>query len=457
MSQPFRSINPATGAQIATYTGHSPEQVEKSLQLAQKAFGTWRHLSFKERAGVLKAIVQQLRKDQRQLAELATKEMGKPIVQSMAEVEKCARTFEFYAKNGAAYLADEIIATDARKSYVSYQPMGVVLAVMPWNFPYWQVLRCMAPIIMAGNTMVLKHSSNVSGCALAIEEVIKKSGAPKGLFHTLLLPSSGVANVIAHPVVKAVTFTGSTSAGSKVAEVAARYIKKQVLELGGSDAYVILEDADLEKAVGVCVSARLVNSGQSCVAAKRFVVVKSLKKDFERMMTEQMMASTYGDGMDRKNTIGPMARTDLRDYLHQQVQQSIELGAKLLCGGVVPEGPGACYPPTVLTNVKKGMAAYDEELFGPVAAIIEAKNETDALRIANDSIYGLGGAIFSKDRKRAERLAREHLEAGNCFVNGSVHSDPNLPFGGVKQSGYGRELGSFGIREFTNSKTVFIA
>jgi len=456
MAQSFISVNPATGKEIRSYQATTPEQLEKALKGARKAFIEWRLQSFAERAKVLKAIARQIRAQKQELAELATAEMGKPIAQSLAEVEKCATTFDYYANEGATYLADEMIATDARKSFVSYQPMGVVLAVMPWNFPYWQVLRCMAPILMAGNAMVLKHASNVSGCALAIEQVLKKAGAPKGLFHTLLLPSSGVAAVIAHPAISAVTFTGSTTAGSKVAEAAGRHIKKQVLELGGSDAYVILEDADLQKAVDICVSARLVNSGQSCVAAKRFIVVKSVRKEFERLMVARMKDVTYGDGMDTQNQIGPMARVDLRDDLHEQVQQSISKGAKLLCGGVIPEGAGAFYPATVLTQVKKGMPAYDEELFGPVAAIIEAKSDEDALRIANDSIYGLGGAIFSKDRKRAEQLAKMHLDAGNCFVNSSVHSDPRLPFGGVKQSGYGRELGSFGIREFTNIKTVFI-
>jgi succinate-semialdehyde dehydrogenase/glutarate-semialdehyde dehydrogenase len=328
---------------------------------------------------------------------------------------------------------------------------------MPWNFPYWQAFRCMAPILMSGNVMLLKHASNVSGCAVAIEGVLKKAGIPRGLFRTLLIPSSDIAGLIAHPAISAVTFTGSTSAGSKVAEAAGRALKKQVLELGGSDAYVILEDADLEQAVEICVNARLVNTGQSCVAAKRFVVVRSLRKDFERLMTEKMQAAVCGDPMDKLSAIGPMARADLRDGLHQQVLDSLEMGAKLLCGGVIPEGNGAFYPPTVLTNVKKGMPAYDEELFGPVAAIIEAKDEAHALRLANDSPYGLGGAIFSKDRKRATELARNNLEAGNCFVNGAVHSDPRLPFGGVKHSGYGRELGgALGIREFTNIKTVFI-
>lgn len=456
MASSFISVNPATGAEIAHYPATDPRKKEKALKDAQKAFQAWKQQPFKERAKVLKAIARQIRKQKKELAGLATREMGKPIQQSLAEVEKCAFTFDYYANEGAKYLADEVIATDARKSFVTYQPLGVVLAVMPWNFPYWQVFRCMAPILMAGNAMILKHASNVSGCALAIEEVLKKSGAPKGLFHTLLLPSSEIADLIGDPAVNAVTFTGSTQAGSKVAEAAGRHIKKQVLELGGSDAYVILEDADLQKAVEICVNARLINSGQSCVAAKRFIVVKSLRKEFEKLMTESMKKATYGDGMDERNKIGPMARVDLRDDLHHQVSQSVSKGAKVLCGGVIPEGTGAFYPPTVLTHVKKGMPAYDEELFGPVAAIIEAKNDEDALRIANDSIYGLGGALFSKNRKRAEQLAKEQLDAGNCFVNGSVHSDPRLPFGGTKQSGYGRELGGFGIREFTNIKTVFI-
>jgi succinate-semialdehyde dehydrogenase/glutarate-semialdehyde dehydrogenase len=453
----FTSINPATGETIATYEPTAQEHVERGLKTANKAFEAWRQTPFKERAQVLKAIAAQLRKDQKMLAELATREMGKPIQQSMDEVAKCARTFDFYAKEGAKMLADELVQTDARKSFVSYQPLGTVLAVMPWNFPYWQVFRCAAPILMAGNTMVLKHASNVSGCALEIEKVFKKAGAPKGLFHTFLLPSAEVTDLIEHPLVHAVTFTGSTAAGSKVAEAAARVIKKQVLELGGSDAYVILEDADIDLAIKVCVEARLVNSGQSCVAAKRFIVVKSLRKEFEQRMAEAFDAVRWGgDPMDNSMRIGPMARADLRDSLHEQVMDSKANGAKILCGGKLPEGPGAFYPPTVLTNVKKGMPAYDEELFGPVAAIIEAKDEADALRKANDSIYGLGGAIFSKNRKRAEQLAAKEMQSGNCFVNAQVHSDPRLPFGGTKQSGYGRELGVFGIREFTNIKTVFV-
>ncbi len=456
MSGIIKSIDPATGKVIGEYNIDTPEKIDKALKQAHKAYESWRMLSFKERGAVLKQIAAELRKQKPKLAELATKEMGKPIKQSLEEVEKCARTFDFYAKEGPKFLADQIIETDAKKSYVSFQPLGVVFAIMPWNFPYWQVFRAMGPALMAGNTMVLKHASNVSGCAVAIEKIMKAAGAPKGLFQTLLLPSDRVAAVIENSVISAITFTGSTAAGAKVASVAAAHVKKQVLELGGSDAYITLEDADMELAVKTSVDGRLVNSGQSCVAAKRFVVVKAVRKEFEQKMVELMQAATFGDPMDQSNKIGPMARVDLRDQLHEQVQKSIEKGAKLLCGGYIPEGDGAFYPPTVLTNVKKGMPAYDEELFGPVASIIEAKDEQDAIRLANDSIYGLGAGIFSKNRKNAERIAAKELQAGNCFVNSFVHSDPRLPFGGVKQSGYGRELSAFGIREFVNVKTVFI-
>lgn len=456
MTQMLRAVNPATGKVIKEYKTDDDKKVQKALAKADTAFRKWKQASFKERAAVLKNIAKALREDKVRLAELATAEMGKPIGQSMDEVEKCARTMDFYAKNGSQFLADQVVETDARKSFVSFQPLGVVLAIMPWNFPFWQVFRAMAPTLMAGNTMVLKHASNIPGCALAIEKVIRKSGAPDGLFQTLLIPASQVEPVIAHPAVAAVTLTGSTEAGKKVAAAAGAHLKKQVLELGGSDAYIVLDDADLDIAIEVSVRGRLVNSGQSCVAAKRFVVVKSMRKAFEERFVAAMKAATYGDPMNRDNRIGPMARHDLRDQLHEQVLQSVAKGAKILCGGFIPEGAGAYYPPTVLSNVKKGMPAYDEELFGPVASVIEAKDEDDAFRIANDSIYGLGGGIFSKDRKRAEKLAAEKLDAGNCFVNEHVHSDPHLPFGGVKQSGYGRELGVFGIREFVNIKTVFI-
>lgn len=452
----FQSINPVNGSLIREYPAIDAAEAVKMLQQSKKAAAGWRSEDYKSRAKVLKALAAQLKQDKEKLAQLATLEMGKSIAQSREEIDKSVRCLLHYAQNGAAILAQEVVETEARRSFITYNPLGVVLAIMPWNFPYWQVFRAAAPILMAGNAMALKHSSNVSGCALAIEQVFRDAGAPKNLFRTLLLPSSEVEQIIADPAVNAVTFTGSTAAGRKVAAAAGAALKKQVLELGGSDAYIILEDADLKKAVKICISGRLVNSGQSCVAAKRFIVVKSLRKEFERLMLEGMQAATYGDPKDESSTIGPMARHDLRDDLHQQVLDSVAKGAKILCGGQVPENPGAFYPPTILTNVKPGMPAYEEELFGPVASIIEAKDEADALRIANSSEYGLGGAIFSKDRKRAEKLAANELDAGSCFVNASVRSHVKLPFGGVKHSGYGRELSSFGIREFTNVKTVWV-
>lgn len=451
-----KSINPATGKEIAEYEINSKEEVTRKLHLAHKAFGQWRHTTFGERAALLQRVAGELRRQKEMLAKLATDEMGKPLQQGRDEVEKCAGSLEYYAKNGAAFLADEVIKTEAYKSYVAYRPLGTILAIMPWNFPYWQVYRAFGPAVMAGNTMLLKHASNVSGCALAIEKIIVDAGAPGGIFQTMILPASEIAGLIGQKEIAAVTLTGSTTAGSKVAEAAGRHLKKQVLELGGSDAYIILEDVDMPKAVDICVSGRLKNSGQSCIAAKRFVVMKQVKDAFEKQLAEKMQQATYGDPNDTKNDIGPMARRDLRDQLHEQVEKSVKMGAKILCGGFIPQGEGAYYPPTVLTNVKPGMPAYDEELFGPVAAIIEAQDEADAMRIANDSIYGLGGAVLSGNIERAERLAVDELEAGSCFVNDFVHSDTRLPFGGIKQSGYGREIGSFGIREFVNIKTVYI-
>jgi succinate-semialdehyde dehydrogenase/glutarate-semialdehyde dehydrogenase len=355
-------------------------------------------------------------------------------------------------------LADEPLALDgdARKAFVSYRPLGVVLAVMPWNFPFWQVFRFAAPTLMAGNGAVLKHASNVSGCALAIESVFREAGFPENLFRTLLLSSERVQKVIEHPAIRAVTLTGSTPAGQAVASQAGAVLKKTVLELGGSDPYLVLADADLEPAVDACVTSRLINSGQSCIAAKRFVVVAEVRKQFERLFVESMAAKRLGDPLDDATDIGPQARADLRDELHRQVIASIEAGARCLLGGEVPDSPGAHYPATVLTDVAPGMPAYDEELFGPVAAIIPVADEEQAIAVANDSEFGLGAAIFSADTARAERLARDRLEAGSCFVNGFVRSDPRVPFGGIKHSGYGRELGAFGIREFVNIKTIWI-
>jgi succinate-semialdehyde dehydrogenase/glutarate-semialdehyde dehydrogenase len=456
MADKLVSIDPSNGKKLASYTVHNDKKVAAALDAAVTTFDAWKRLSYEKRGKVMKNIAKQLRKEKEQLAVLCTKEMGKPLQQGREEVEKCAATLEYYADHAATFLADEVIETEAAKSYVTYRPLGAVLAIMPWNFPYWQVFRAFGPAAMAGNVMVLKHASNVSGCAIAIEELVLRAGAPAGLLQTLLVPSARIEKIIEHPAIAAVTLTGSTAAGRKVAEAAGRNLKKQVLELGGSDAYVVMDDVDIEAAAKICVDGRLKNSGQSCVAAKRFIVTKKIKKRFEEAMARKMEASAWGNPMDAKNIIGPMARHDLRDQLHEQVTKSIEMGATLLCGGYIPKDKGAYYPTTVLTNVVKGMPAYDEELFGPVAAIIEAANEKDALRIANDSEYGLGGAIIAKNVARAEKLAVEEMEAGNVFINDFVHSDARLPFGGVKHSGYGREIGPHGIREFVNIKTIYI-
>lgn len=452
----FSSINPATDKPIGSYQHHSTSQLDKALKNADKAYRQWSQTTIKERAQLLTSIAKAIKDNLEEYAQLATAEMGKPIAQSRAELEKCAKTLAFYAQNGPSMLANELIATESRKSYVSFQPLGVVLAIMPWNFPYWQVFRAMAPIILSGNAMLLKHASNVSGCALAIEKILKKAKAPNGLFQSVLIGSDKVAELIAAPQVSAITFTGSTSAGRKVASIAAQNLKKQVLELGGSDAYIVLEDADINLAIQTCFDARFVNSGQSCVAAKRFIVVKKIRKKFEELMLVKVKSAQYGDPRDSQNIIGPMARIDLRNELHDQVTRSIASGAKLLCGGYIPQCVGAFYPPTLLTNVKKGMSAYDEELFGPVAVIIEAKDEQDAIKIANDTEYGLGSAIFSKNRKHAEAIAQQLIQAGNCFINAAVHSDPRLPFGGIKNSGYGRELSVYALREFVNIKTIVV-
>ncbi|KAA5536870.1 NAD-dependent succinate-semialdehyde dehydrogenase [Taibaiella lutea] len=456
MTNTISSINPYNGKEIKQYNIDTKTIIKFKLENAHKAFEKWSKVSVRQRAAYLKALGDYLQKNKKSLAEMATIEMGKPYIQSVTELEKSATTLHYYADKGPGFLEREMVETEAQKSFVSFQPLGTVLAIMPWNFPYWQVFRALGPILMAGNSMVLKHASNVTGCALAIENIIKEAGLPEYLFQTIIVPSSEMEEVIAHRLINAVTFTGSTSGGSKVAELAGKHLKKQVLELGGSDAYVVLEDADLKNAVEVCVTSRLNNSGQSCISAKRFVVDKKVIGTFQTQMVALMEQRKYGDPMNTSTTVGPLARHDLRDQLHQQVMDSVSKGAKILCGGFIPEEEGAFYPPTVLTNVKKGMPAYDEELFGPVAAIIEAQDEADAIRIANDSVFGLGGAIFSRDIKRAESIAEEQLQAGSIFVNDFVRSDARLPFGGIKQSGYGRELSYYGLREFVNIKTIFV-
>jgi succinate-semialdehyde dehydrogenase/glutarate-semialdehyde dehydrogenase len=451
----MKSIDPATGAVVQTYSGHTDAEIQNALERAVAAQRAWRELRFAERAGPLKRAAAILRRDKEQHVTLMAREMGKPIEQGRAEIEKCALACDYFAEHAEKFLVAEHIATDATRSYVLFQPLGVLLAIMPWNFPFWQVFRAAAPSLMAGNAVALKHASNVSGCALAIAEIFREAALPANLFTVLLVSSQRVEKLIANPAIAAVTLTGSTEAGKSVAAVAGTHLKKTVLELGGSDPYVILEDANLERTVDACVASRLINSGQSCIAAKRFIAVRPIREKFERAFVENMRARKVGSPFEAGTHVGPLARHDLRDTLHDQVQRSIRDGARLVLGGEVPDGAGAFYPPTVLTNVAPGITAFDEETFGPVAAIIEATDEREAIVLANQSSFGLGAAVFTSDLQRGERVAAQ-LEAGCCFVNDFVRSDPRLPFGGIKQSGYGRELGLMGIREFVNAKTVYV-
>ncbi len=452
----IKSINPATEEEIKSYEEMDLDEVTKIVASADSDLREWRRTSFSTRSQLMSKAGEMLRKDKEKYSRLMTEEMGKPIVQSRSEVEKCAWVCDYFAENGEEFLKDKIIESDASKSFVTFQPLGVVLAVMPWNFPYWQVFRFAVPGLMAGNAGVLKHASNVTGCALAIEEVFREAGFPENLFRTLIVSSKKMDKVIELEKIRAVTLTGSVPAGKAVASKAGSLVKKSVLELGGSDPYVVLEDADLDASAETCVTSRLINGGQSCIAAKRFIIVEEVYDKFRDLFVEKMKAKKMGDPLDESNDLGPQARDNLRDDLHDQVKKSVEIGAKLLLGGEIPDIKGAYYPPTVLENVGQGMPAYDEELFGPAASLIRAKDEIEAVKIANDSIFGLGAAVFTNDVKRGERIAREELNAGNCFVNSFVKSDPRLPFGGVKESGYGRELSHFGIHEFVNIKTVYV-
>jgi succinate-semialdehyde dehydrogenase / glutarate-semialdehyde dehydrogenase len=452
----IQSVNPATGEIVATFPETSDRELELLLTNSRAAFVGWRTVPFAARAERMRAAARVLRTRKTDYAHAMTLEMGKPIVEAEGEVEKCAWVCDHYAEHAEADLAEQPRATDASKSYVRFDPLGAVLAVMPWNFPFWQVFRFAAPALMAGNGAVLKHASNVPRCALAIEEVFREAGFPAGLFATVLVSSAKVVKLIADPRIVAVTLTGSEQAGSIVAAQAGRELKKTVLELGGSDPFIVLGDADLARAARVAADARLINSGQSCIAAKRFIVVEPIADQFLERFKVELGSRRMGDPLARETQVGPQARADLRDSLHQQVTESIKRGAQRLLGGEIPAGPGAFYPPTLLTAVDKGMPAFDEETFGPVAAVIRAKDQADAVRLANDSPLGLGASLWTQDRVRAENVAAE-LEAGTVFVNGQVKSDPRLPFGGIKRSGYGRELAEYGIREFVNIKSVWIA
>jgi succinate-semialdehyde dehydrogenase/glutarate-semialdehyde dehydrogenase len=453
----FQVIDPSTGRLVRTVDETPRAEVERILAAAARGFGIWRRVPIEERAVVLRKVAASLRSGATEWAELIATEMGKPIQQGRTEVEKCAAGCEYYADHAADLLAPEPAKTEARRSYVSFEPLGVVLAIMPWNFPFWQVVRFGAPALMAGNAVLLKHAPNVPGCAEAMEGMFRDAGVPEGVFQAVYLQNEGTGNLVDRREISAVTLTGSTRAGREVASRAGRALKKTVLELGGSDPYLILPGADMARAVEACVRSRLQNGGQSCVAAKRLVVVKELEDEFVERLVARMKAAKVGNPKDESTEVGPLARRDLRDALHHQVRASVEAGAELLLGGVVPDGDGWFYPPTVLRNVGPGMPAYDEELFGPVAVVIAVENEDEAVRVANDSVYGLGGAVFTQDLARGEEIARERLDVGCAFVNDFVRSDPSLPFGGVRDSGYGRELGSFGIREFVNVKLVWVA
>jgi succinate-semialdehyde dehydrogenase/glutarate-semialdehyde dehydrogenase len=452
----IRTTNPATGEQGKRHREISLDQALAAAASAHRAFLAWRRTSFAERAAIVRTAAAILRRRKEEFARLMTEEMGKTVVEGRAEIEKCAFNCEWFADHAERYLAREPVDLGGPEAFVTYNPLGIVLAIMPWNFPFWQVFRFAAPALMAGNGALLKHASNVPGCALAIEQVLHEAGVPHDLFRTLLLPTRDVAALIKDSHVAAVTLTGSVAAGKAVAGEAGSVLKKCVLELGGSDAYVVLEDADVAAAAKVAATARMVNGGQSCIAGKRFIVVKPVLDRFTDALVDQMRGYAMGDPLEEETRLGPMQSVKARDEIHRQVADSVAQGARLLLGGEVPDRSGAWYPATVLADVLPGQPAHDEEVFGPVAAIIAAEDEADAIRIANAGAFGLGSAVLTGDVDRGRRIAAEELEAGLAFVNENVRSDPRMPFGGVKHSGYGRECSAFGIREFTNVKSVHV-
>ncbi|GAB4047587.1 NAD-dependent succinate-semialdehyde dehydrogenase [Spirosoma litoris] len=453
----FSSINPYNQQKLKTYRADSSQAIERKLKQADRAFADWSALSVRERTDYLRKVGTYLSAHKQRYAELMTAEMGKTLKEAVSEVEKCAATCVYYADHAEAFLADQSIETDAKYSFITYQPLGPVLAIMPWNFPFWQVMRFAIPGLIAGNVGLLKHASNVFGCALAIEEIFREAGLPEGVFSSLLVDSSAIEGILKDRRVKAVTLTGSERAGASVASIAGSQIKKSVLELGGSDALIVLADADLEKAAEIAVKSRMQNAGQSCIAAKRFIIEKSVKKQFTELVINQISNIKQGDPTNETTTMGPMARLNLADDIERQARESIAQGAKLVAGGKGTgfQRSGCNVAPILLDKVKPGMAAFDEETFGPLAVLIEAKDEADAIRLANQSNFGLGSALWTQDLDKADRLVRQ-IQAGSVFVNGLMRSDARVPFGGIKTSGFGRELSEVGIKEFVNVKTVWI-
>jgi succinate-semialdehyde dehydrogenase/glutarate-semialdehyde dehydrogenase len=452
----MKSINPANNNLIQEYKEHTDAECDRIISQTLKAWESWRTTTFPHRKKLMKRAAKILRKNKEFYATVITNEMGKIIEESRAEVEKCAWVCDFYADNSESFLSDEFIKSDASKSFVAFEPLGPVLAIMPWNFPFWQVFRFAAPALMAGNAGLLKHASNVPGCALSIENVFKEAGFPANIFRSLLVGGSRCTALIKHEAIKAVTLTGSEMAGSQVATEAGKFLKKTVMELGGSDPFIILEDADLDTCIPVATQARMINCGQSCIAAKRFIVVKERLGEFVKRQKEMLENLKIGDPLNPNTQVAPLAREDILKDLHHQVNQSVEKGATLLTGGKRLDHPGFFYLPTLITDIKKGHSVYNEETFGPVMAVIAVKNEDEAVEVANDSRFGLGGSIWTTDLERGERLARK-IETGAVFVNGMTKSDPRLPFGGIKISGYGRELSHYGIKEFVNIKTIWIS
>jgi succinate-semialdehyde dehydrogenase / glutarate-semialdehyde dehydrogenase len=450
------STNPATGEKLKEFAPFNDAEIEKRLSRAEEAFRKYRRTKFNERSALLHAVTELLFQEKKQFAEIITLEMGKLFRDSIAEIEKCARGCRFYAENGERFLEEEPAQTDAAESYVQYQPLGPVLAIMPWNFPFWQVFRFAAPALLAGNVGLLKHASNVPQCALGIEHIFCRAGFEEGIFQTLLIEPEQVERLIGDRRIKAVTLTGSEKAGSAVASTAGREIKKAVLELGGSDVFIVMPSADFERALETAVKARTINTGQSCIAAKRFLIADELYDEFLDQFVARMRGLKVGDPMDPETELGPLATEQILQGVHDQVQKTISAGAKLLTGGNRIHGRGFFYEPTVLIDVPKESPAYREEVFGPVASIFRVRDAHDAVELANDTTFGLGASAWTNDREEHKLFASE-LDAGMVFINAMVASDPRLPFGGVKRSGFGRELGAAGIREFTNTKTIWIS